>query len=76
MKFNPTLYKANCCGDIFYSRYPGEFRHCDCKQSAVDETEFFARLFGSVTPVGRLYEVSDDERRVSKERWDMDTGEV
>jgi hypothetical protein len=44
--WNPTKYKVECCGDVIWSRFPGEFRKCACGFSAVDQTEYYARFNG------------------------------
>ena len=61
MRFNPTKYEVPCCKDIIWSRYPGEYRKCECGQSAVDETEHYCRFIGNLPKgVGKLYDGEEE----------------
>lgn len=44
----PTKYFATCCSTIICSNYPGELKSCKCEKSFVDETNYYARLGGTV----------------------------
>ena len=43
VEFNPQHYITLCCGDEIWSRYPGEFVQCKCKEAFVDQTEYYTR---------------------------------
>lgn len=61
MKFSPTKYKVSCCGDVIWSRFPGEFRKCHCGQTAIDETEHYARMLGNITYFVKYKEEDGEE---------------
>jgi hypothetical protein len=46
--WNPTKYKADCCGSIIWSTYPGCFKSCECGKSFVDQTAEYVRLSGNL----------------------------
>lgn len=64
MTFNPIKYRTRCCNDILYSRFPGEFRKCNCGHLAIDQTEFFCRKIGDPGMFVAIEEKDeeDDER--------------
>jgi hypothetical protein len=43
--------ECKLCGDVVYSKYPGQYVNCKCKFPdkgiAVDETSCYARIIGS-----------------------------
>lgn len=61
MKFNPTKYKVSCCGDVIYSRFPGEFRKCSCGQCFVDQTEYYTRYSAPDQKYFSVYVEKDEE---------------
>jgi hypothetical protein len=46
--WNPTKYISLCCKTVIWSSYPGEWKACTCGKSFVDETNYYARLGGTV----------------------------
>lgn len=47
VEFNPPKHKCKKCGDVIYSRRPGEFVSCSCGAISVDQTHYYSRYIGN-----------------------------
>jgi len=48
LDWQPTKYVAECCGDVIFSAYPGQYKECSCEGAFVDETAAYTRIGGKV----------------------------
>jgi len=58
--FDPTIYKTDCCNDVIFSSYEGEFVPCKCGKTFIDETKYYARHSGGLLGFGKLSNYTQD----------------
>lgn len=52
--WNPSLFETECCWDLIYSRYQGEFCRCKCGKTFIDETQYISRHSGKLVYICKL----------------------
>lgn len=54
--WNPSKMLAECCGDIIWSKFPGQYKECKCGESFVDQTRHYGRAGGRLS----VHELGED----------------
>lgn len=52
--FDPELCQCPKCETLLRSRWPGDFVSCECRDSFVDQTQYYSRYGGCVESVENL----------------------